>query len=177
MPPTRWGCFWDLGCSFLVGRFQSLLILYFLDSCHRWEVGTLRVRERDHPTGRSEQQKTTCYLHPFQQTFSKVEHTFQQTSVLLITCSPVPHIFESNLCSMCMYFQREISEQNQIFGLQPLRWLNANVFGLPSSPPYSSAPALPSVQGDRLLPKDSGILFTAWWKQFGGEKKKKGRTI
>jgi hypothetical protein len=46
---------------------------------------------------------------------------------------------------MYVYFQREISEQNQIFDLQQLRWLNANVSGFPSfSPPYSFAlPSLP----------------------------------
>lgn len=117
-----------------MGRFHSLLISYFLDSFQGRRVGNLRCKRKRPPHKASKALEDHGVPTFTPATFCEVERTFQQTSILLIRFSPVPHIFESNLCCMCMYFQREISEQNQIFGLRQLRWLNANVFGVPIFP-------------------------------------------
>lgn len=85
--PPFWGCFRDLGSFQSQGNFQSLRILYmYFHACLRWEVRNQRHRRERPPHGHLPAWEAVWYpQRALLQTFSKVEHTFQQTSILFIT--------------------------------------------------------------------------------------------
>ena len=85
--PPFWGWFRDMGSFQSQGNFQSLRILHmFFHACLRWKIGNQRHRRERPPHGHLPAWEAVWYpQHALPQTFSKVEHTFQQTSILFIT--------------------------------------------------------------------------------------------
>lgn len=105
MPPTPGG---------LLHRCRLLLLWEEASvplKCHswpRWQAENFRVRGRGSSHGM--QSCAGRHMAPtltYTIDFPQVGHSFQQTSVLVITFYPISGVFESNLCFMDMYFQRE----------------------------------------------------------------------